>query len=139
MRPGPLLLMSAMTVSVWGDKWYLTFSNYSRWWETRYRVADSFDGPWRVPAEDDMFDGREFYAAKSVTDGKKRYMIGWESIREDCRDNGRHLWGGNLLVHELVQREDGSLGVRLPETIEDSLPERASCDSFTQTGKLCGG
>ncbi|MFR8470259.1 hypothetical protein BLA28_00175 [Eisenbergiella tayi] len=104
-----------------GDKWYLTFSNYSRWWETRYRVADSFDGPWRVPAEDDMFDGREFYAAKSVTDGKKRYMIGWESIREDCRDNGRHLWGGNLLVHELVQREDGSLGVRLPETIEDSF------------------
>lgn len=104
-----------------GDKWYLTFSNYSRWWETRYRVADSFDGPWRVPAEDDMFDGREFYAAKSVTDGKKRYMVGWESIREDCRDNGRHLWGGNLLVHELVQREDGSLGVRLPETIEDSF------------------
>ena len=57
-----------------------------------------------------MFDGREYYAAKSVTDGKKRYMVGWESIRENCRDSGRHLWGGNILVHELVQREDGTLG-----------------------------
>ncbi|MFQ9639554.1 MAG: beta-fructofuranosidase, partial [Eisenbergiella sp.] len=88
-----------------GDKWYLTFSNYSRWWETRYRVADSFDGPWEVPEQDDMFDGREFYAAKSVTDGNKRYMVGWESIREDCRDSGRDLWGGNLLVHDLVPRK----------------------------------
>lgn len=104
-----------------GDKWYLTFSNYSRWWETRYRIADQFDGPWRVPAVDDMFDGREFYAAKSVSDGKKRYMVGWESIRENCSDRGRHVWGGNLLVHELVQREDGRLGVKLPDTIERSF------------------
>jgi beta-fructofuranosidase len=104
-----------------GEKWYLSFSNYSRWWETRYRIADRFEGPWQVPKKDDMFDGREYYAAKSVSDGKKRYMVGWESIRENCKDSGRHLWGGNLLVHELQQREDGSLGVKLPETIEHSF------------------
>lgn len=62
-----------------GDKWYLTFSNYSRWWETRYRVADSFDGPWRVPAEDDMFDGREFYAAK-LRNGREETLYGWLGI-----------------------------------------------------------
>lgn len=104
-----------------GGKWYLSFSNYSRWWETRYRVSERFDGPWKVPQQDDMFDGREYYAAKSVTDGKKRYMVGWESIREGCKDSGRHLWGGNLLVHELVQRRDGSLGVKMPESIEKSF------------------
>lgn len=91
-----------------------------------------------MPAEDDMFDGREFYAAKSVTDGKKRYMVGWESIREDCRDNGRHLWEApSAELHE-HSREDGSLGVRLPETIEDSFQKELR-DALTQTGKLCGG
>lgn len=101
--------------------WYLTFSNYSRWWETRYRIAKKFDGPWKLPKGDDMFDGREYYAAKSVSDGKKRYMVGWESIRQDCRDSGKHLWGGNLLVHELTVRKEGTLGVKLPETIENSF------------------
>jgi len=59
----------------------------------------------------------------SVTNGKNRYMVGWEPIRENCRDSGRHLWGGNILVHELVQREDGTLGVRMPDTIEQSFTE----------------
>lgn len=120
-----------------GEHWYLSFSNYSRWWETRYRIADRFDGPWRVPSEDDMFDGREYYAAKSVTDGKKRYMIGWQSIRQDCKDSGRHVWGGNLLVHELLVREDGTLGVKLPETIENafsvSLPLHPESRQGSQT------
>lgn len=127
-----------------GNQWYLSFSNYSRWWETRYRIAEHFNGPWKVPSMDDMFDGREYYAAKSVTDGNKRYMVGWQSIREGCRDSGRHVWGGNLLVHELVKRKDGTLGVKLPETIEHSFdsplslkPEirQGTCD--IQSGRFC--
>lgn len=47
-----------------GDKWYLIFSCFNNWWETRYRYADSLEGPWTEPANDDMFDGRQFYAAK---------------------------------------------------------------------------
>ena len=122
-----------------GNKWYLSFSNYSRWWETRYRMSERFDGPWKVPEMDDMFDGREFYAAKSVTDGNRRYMVGWESIRENCKDSGRHLWGGNLLVHELVQREDGSLGVKLPETIEKSFQEKLPMNPVERQGSLSDG
>lgn len=121
-----------------GEKWYLSFSNYSRWWETRYRMADSFEGPWKVPAQDDMFDGREYYAAKSVTDGTKRYMVGWESIREGCKDSGRHLWGGNLLVHELVQRKDGSLGVKLPEKIEQSFQKSLPMNATARQGCFSG-
>lgn len=104
-----------------GGRWYLTFSNYSRWWETRYRLAERFDGPWEMPDQDDMFDGREFYAAKTVTDGKKRYLVGWLSIRKDCRDDGRFVWGGNTCVHELIQREDQTLGVRMVEAVRRSF------------------
>lgn len=104
-----------------GDKWYLVFSTYSRWWETRYRIADHFNGPWQTPLLDDMFDGREFYAAKTVTDGKKRYLVGWQSIRKDCDDKNPFVWGGNVVVHELISREDGTLGVKMPDTIRNSF------------------
>ena len=121
-----------------GKKWYLSFSNYSRWWETRYRIADKFEGPWQVPEQDDLFDGREYYAAKSVTDGQKRYMVGWQSIRQDCKDGGRHLWGGNLLVHELIQRPDGTLGVKLPDTIRQSFQNRLPLSAVKRQGSLSG-
>lgn len=104
-----------------GEKWYLIFSTYSRWWETRYRIADGFEGEWETPALDDMFDGREFYAAKTVSDGKNRYLIGWQSIRKDCSDNEKFVWGGNVVVHKLCQREDKTLGVVMPDTIYDSF------------------
>lgn len=104
-----------------GNHWYLIFSTYSRWWETRYRIADHFNGPWHTPLLDDMFDGREFYAAKTVTDGNKRFLVGWQSIRKDCDDKNPFVWGGNVVVHELLCREDGTLGVKMPDTIRNSF------------------
>lgn len=101
--------------------WYLSFSNYSRWWETRYRIAKSFDGPYWVPEKDDMFDGRQLYAAKTVTNGKKRYLVGWQAVRKGCDDKEGCIWGGNALVHELIQREDGTLGVGMVQEIEESF------------------
>lgn len=104
-----------------GGKWYLVFSSFSKQWETKYRTAAAFDGPWETPLFDDGFDGREFYAAKTVTDGKKRYLVGWQSIRKDCQDNAPFVWGGNVVVHELYQRLDGTLGVKMPDTVRASF------------------
>ncbi|WP_372632608.1 hypothetical protein [Cohnella sp.] len=100
-----------------GDWWYMVFSNYTRWWETRYRMARSPEGPWITPAPDDMFDGRAFYAAKTVSDGSRRYLVGWQAIRANMDDKQHYQWGGSVLVHELIQRDDGLLGVKPPETI----------------------
>ena len=110
-----------------GDTWYLTYSSYEKQWETRYKTASSFEGPWKTPPFDDKFDGRDFYAAKTVSDGTHRYLVGWQSIRKDCSDHGRYIWGGNVLVHELVQRKDGTLGVKLPDTIRSSFRNRKNC------------
>jgi len=108
-----------------GDWWYLVFSTYSTQWITHYRMARSPEGPWIAPP-DDQFDGRTFYAAKTASDGDRRLIIGWVSIRADEKDEGKYLWGGSLQFHELVQQPDGTLGVRLaPEVAEqfaDSLP-----------------
>lgn len=102
-------------------KWYLTYSSYEKQWETKYKIADSFHGPWITPMWDDKFDGRDFYAAKTVSDGKSRYLVGWQSIRKDCKNDGQYVWGGNVIVHELIQRENGELGVKLPDTIRQEF------------------
>lgn len=121
-----------------GDRWYLTFSTYSRWWETRYRISDNFAGPWQTPCLDDMFDGREFYAAKTVSDGKKRYLVGWQAIRRDCKDSNPFVWGGNAIVYELIQRKDNTLGVKMPDTIRNAFHIPHKVEVFSMRGVWSG-
>ncbi|MNM83655.1 hypothetical protein D3C81_957190 [compost metagenome] len=117
-----------------GDWWYLIYSSYTGRFATFYRMSRSLEGPWMTPKED-TFDGRAFYAAKSVSDGRKRYLFGWNPTKNDDlfgwnspksrgKDYNTWDWGGNLIVHEIVQRPDGTLSVKVPETIDAafSLP-----------------
>jgi beta-fructofuranosidase len=101
-----------------GDWWYLVFSTYSDKWVTHYRMSKSLNGPWIAPA-DDAFDSRAYYAAKTFSDGNNRYIFGWNATKTEEKDDGQWQWGGNLVVHELIQSEDGTLQVKLPETIEN--------------------
>lgn len=82
-------------------------------------MSESINGPWIMP-HDDVFDGRAYYAAKSFSDGKSRYLFGWIPTKADDNDNGRWMWGGNLAVHEIIQRHDGTLGCKLPESIANA-------------------
>ncbi len=99
-----------------GEWWYLVFSEFSEGTQTRYRMAQRLDGPWVAPTVD-TFDGRAHYAAKTVSDGARRYLCGWNATRADERDDQTWQWGGNLAVHEVWQRSDGTLAVRPPESV----------------------
>ena len=110
-----------------GDWWYLVYSTYTERFVTHYRMSRSMEGPWLAPPED-TFDGRAFYAAKTVSDGNKRYVLGWNPTRTenqydwnppgfDGLDFNTWDWGGNLIVHELVQGRDGTLKVRIPQSL----------------------
>ena len=122
-----------------GDWWYFLFSEYSEQHRTHYRMSRSLKGPWITP-ENDSFDGRAFYAAKTASDGQRRFLFGWNPTRYDkidylrwnldagylpCKPYPDNLmigpsgwdWGGNLVVHELFQDSDGTLSVRVPDTV----------------------
>jgi len=99
-----------------GDWWYLLFSEFTERCVTRYRMARSLSGPWLTPDED-AFDGRAFYAAKTASDGQRRSVFGWNPTREGETDTGGWQWGGNLVAHEVLQRADGTLAVGLPEAV----------------------
>ncbi len=99
-----------------GDWWYLLFSEFSDACVTRYRMSHSVNGPWITP-EVDTFDGRAFYAAKTAAGENGRYLFGWNPSQTGNKDYNDWNWGSNLVVHELVQNLDGTLGVRIPENV----------------------
>jgi len=99
-----------------GDWWYLVYSTFSERNLTHYRMSRSLEGPWLAPAND-SFDGRAFYAAKTASDGQRRFAFGWDPTRTGEKDTGNWNWGGHLVVHEVLQGADGSLSVRVPPEI----------------------
>jgi len=102
-----------------GTLWYLVYSNM----ETRYRRAESLEGPWlRFPVE--SFDDIRFYAAKTLSDGKRRFLLGWIPSQEGESDEGRWEWGGHMaLPREIVVQPDRSLGVQCPKEVRGSFRE----------------
>jgi beta-fructofuranosidase len=97
----------------WGDQWVLVYSTFSERHVTHFRVSDSLSGPWHAPLND-SFDGRAFYAAKTASDGQRRFVFGWNPTREGETDTGRWQWAGRMVVHEL----NDDLSVRpVPEQV----------------------
>jgi len=108
-----------------GDWWYLVYSTFTERSVTHYRMARGLQGPWLAP-ENDTFDGCAFYAAKTASDGNRRFIFGWNPTRTDSKDERSWNWGGNLVVHELLQENDGSLYVRPPQSITAAFSQRES-------------
>lgn len=115
------------------DWWYLVYSAYTDRFATYYRMSRSSAGPWLSPPED-TFDGRAFYAAKSCSDGRRRYLFGWNPTKSENLfgwnppayaglDYNTWDWGGSLVVHEIRQRADGTLAVQVPETVDQAFSQ----------------
>jgi beta-fructofuranosidase len=97
-------------------RWYLIYSEFSERFATRYRMSDAVHGPWRAPA-DDGIDARGFYAAKTAGDSSRRFAFGWIPTRQGLRDAGAWEWAGDLAVHEITARQDGTLAAAMPESV----------------------
>ncbi|WNB87321.1 glycosyl hydrolase family 32 [Cellulomonas sp. ATA003] len=107
-----------------GGLWYLLTTEYSDRSKTVYRSSPSLTGPWSAPV-DDAFDGRAYYAARSVSDGEHRYLVGWVATKTGESDERAPFeWGGALVVHEVVPRPDGSLATTVPSSVWDSFSTR---------------
>ena len=116
-----------------GDWWYLVFSEGSERVCTHYRKSRSLKGPWLAP-DNDTFDGRALYAAKTASDGHRRFLFGWVPTRRDLRDFSPWQWGGNLMVHQLVQEADGTLSVRVPATVDAAFHQQAPSEFHPAVG-----
>lgn len=100
--------MECPSVLQYKGKWYLAFSDQ---WPDRvvhYRVSDSLKGTFTKPAVD-VVDGSGFYAGRLETDGENLYLVGWNGTKISHDDYNDYDWGGNMVVHKLEQRADGTL------------------------------
>ena len=116
-----------------GDWWYLLFSEFTDLVQTRYRMSRSLHGPWITPRRD-TFDGHAFYAAKTASDGKNRFIFGWNPTKRDGKDMGTWDWGGNLVVHEIQQEKNGELSVRVPGTVSGAFNNPVKYEFSNATG-----
>ena len=112
--------MECPSLLQFGGKWYLAFSDQ---WPDRvvhYRVSDSINGPFVKP-ERDTVDGNGFYAGRLETDGEHLYLVGWNGTKIGHDDEADYDWGGNAVIHQLVQNPDGSLRVVPNEKIVQAM------------------
>ena len=122
-----------------GDYWYLTYS-----WDcvTYYAMSDSMEGPFVAP-RDNILDGKGmiegsgfmYYAAKTAVLDDKLYLCGWIGRAGLNADSGAYQWAGNVMVHELVQHEDGTLGVKAPETLSEYFTVDKSFETAVVKGE----
>lgn len=112
-----------------GENWYLSYSRFSEFVNTIYRVSKSPFGPWRTPKRDGI-GGRRFYAAKSLeNDEGRRFYFAWAHDRAENTDYGEWYWGGAFCVpHEVIATKDGELDVKLPMEIENTISEPVKWD-----------
>lgn len=109
-----------------GNWWYLVYSDQSVWgrcvkyikgesWEN---LREAVEKGWFPNEDEGKLDNRGFFAGKTASDGKDRYIWGWSPQRFGANieekntsvyeDREPPMWGA-LVCHKLVQHEDGSL------------------------------
>ena len=112
-----------------GD-WYLIFSEYSEDKRTKYRAGKDLFGVWHS-LSDEFFDGKAYYAARTVgNENVGRFLTGWVATKENNDDLGNWDWGGAFVPHQVIKREDKTLGVTLPQTIINNFAKTASLPTF---------
>ena len=104
----------------WNGWTYLVFSDGAI---GRYRMARSPFGPWHKP-ENDLLDALEVSVPKTAAfHGGRRLSTGFLTRRP-------RGYAGSAVTHELVQRADGTLGVR---HVEEMLPPFAQTEPRSLT------
>lgn len=130
------LMMECGDIFKMGSYWYLFFSeSWSNSKGTHYRIATSLNGPWVTP-KNQMLDGEFLYAAKTASDGNKRYLFGWTARRSPETDSGNKDWAGNLVTYELTQNNDGTLGLKIPESVSNHFKTPIKLDIQDNLGTI---
>lgn len=133
-----------------GDWYYLVYSNCSYGKRTYYAKSQSPNGPWEI-VDNDTFDSLLFYAAKTVSDGTNRYIIGWAGDRSAFTlplnadgtlidsDFATIQYAGNMVVHKIVQLANGDLSVEPVDEAVNSFAAKVDNTFKAMSGTWTNG
>lgn len=101
-----------------GSYYYLIFSDTNTK-NVYYRKGTAVTGPWSYPVGYDRIEGNGIYAAKVAADASgNQYLFGWTNSLVGNVDSGGWQWGGNMVVHQLIQQTNGDLTVQMPAGVK---------------------
>ena len=122
---------------------YLIFSSYTNLFGTYYVKRRTGESHFQIP-RNHRLDARGFYAAKTAGSETERYLFGWCPTKEEnifgfwpdglkAQDYRTWDWGGEMVIHQLVQHPDGDLGLSLPRTRRElfAMPEENTFRKIT--------
>lgn len=115
--------MECPTLIKFNNYWYLSFSEQGNNRITHYRYTtklSSNNTNWIVP-DNDYFDSKGFYAGRLEKDENKLYAFGWCANKIGAYDLGDFDWGGNLVVHELIQNSYGELQAKMIDSVKSTI------------------
>jgi hypothetical protein len=101
----------------WNGWYYLMFSIYS---DTYYLKSKQPYGPWEYPDQQPFIEQwANVYKTAPFHNGR-RIAVAFLPGKREGKDNDGELFGGNILLREVIQKEDGSLSTAfLPETLPE--------------------
>lgn len=120
----------------WKGWYYLV---YGRGGNTFYLKSRKPYGPWEYPSSQVLDeDWSNVVKTAEFTNGR-RIAAGWIPSRREDKDDGHEIFGGNIVLRELIQLPDGTLATKFAaETIPASgspLQLEAVVDSLTKKSK----
>ncbi|MEZ4668119.1 MAG: hypothetical protein R3E39_09400 [Anaerolineae bacterium] len=98
----------------WNGWYYLIFSHGL---VAHYRMSRQPFGPWLRPAVD-TFDGGAAWVMKTAPfTGDRRIGAAFLPTREGDVNAGRYQWAGQMVLREIIQHSDGTLGTKFPAEV----------------------
>ena len=121
----------------WNGYYYLAYSEQGDNRVTHYRYKTSHDGEWKK-FERDAIDSAGFYAGRIEKAGNEVYAFAW-CARLTGGNTGAFDWAGNLVTHQLIQKENGELCAVMPhgykEFFHHEMPAGENPTSFAFSGE----
>ena len=115
--------MECPTFLEYNGYYYLSYSEQGNHRVTHYRYKKNLSDEWIKP-EVYYVDGEGLYAGRMEKGFGNLYMFGWCGTRDGGFDNVGFDWGGNLVVHQLIQMPNGELKPTIIDQIDNKLSTR---------------
>lgn len=100
----------------WNDWYYLL---YSIGGDTYYVKSKQPNGPWEYPETQSLVESWASVYKTAEYKNNRRIAVAYMPCRANNKDFDSPIWGGNMLLRELVQESDGTLYTKF---LAESLP-----------------
>ena len=128
----------------WNDWYYLIYGHDG---DTYYVKSRSPYGPWEQPEYQTLVEDWMNVAKTAEFKNNRRIVAGWIPSRRNNTDDSNEAFGGNVVLRELIQTENGTLATRFPDEVapaassflkfdmvNDSLSKKLSENSVMMNG-----